>query len=51
MLQYEICIPNVSEQRQIADVLIKLDNLITLHQLKLEKLKNIKQSLLQNMFV
>ena len=51
MLQYEICIPNLSEQRQIADVLIRLDNLITLHHLKLEKLKNIKQSLLQNMFV
>ncbi|MDD6347932.1 MAG: restriction endonuclease subunit S, partial [Lachnospiraceae bacterium] len=34
MLQYEIHIPSVSEQRQIADVLIRLDNLITLHQRK-----------------
>ena len=51
MLQYEIYIPSVSEQRQIADVLIRLDNLITLHQCKCDKLKEIKNSLLQKMFV
>ena len=34
MLQYEIQIPSVTEQRIIADVLINLDNLITLHQCK-----------------
>ena len=51
MLQYEIMIPNVPEQRKIARILIDLDNLITLHQRKLDKLKNIKKSMLDNMFV
>ena len=51
MLQYEIMIPNVPEQRKIARMLIDLDNLITLHQRKLDKLKNIKKSMLDNMFV
>ena len=43
--------PNVEEQKNISDTLTKLDNLITLHQRKLEKLKNIKKSLLEKMFV
>ena len=51
MLQYEILIPRVSEQRQIANALINLDTLITLHKDKLEKLKHLKQSMLQKMFV
>ena len=50
MLQYEIYIPSVSEQRQIADVLIRLDNLITLHQRKYDRLKNVKKSMLEKMF-
>ena len=50
MLQYEIHIPSVSEQRQIADVLIRLDNLITLHQRRYDQLKNVKKSMLEKMF-
>ena len=50
MLQYEIMIPNVPEQRKIARMLIDLDNLITLHQRKLDRLKNIKKSMLDKMF-
>ena len=42
---------SLDDQKQIAKTFDNLDNLITLHQRKLEKLKNIKQSLLQNMFV
>jgi type I restriction enzyme S subunit len=42
---------DTKEQIKIGDCFKALDNLITLHHLKLEKLKNIKQSLLQNMFV
>ena len=42
---------DIAEQAAIGRCFIQLDNLITLHHLKLEKLKNIKQSLLQNMFV
>ena len=40
-----------SEQRKIADLFNQLDNLITLHQRELEKLKNIKKSCLEKMFV
>ena len=39
------------EQEKISSLLIDVDNLITLHQSKLEKLKNIKKSLLEKMFV
>ena len=40
-----------AEQRVIAKSLAELDNLITLHQRKLELLRNIKKSLLDKMFV
>ena len=40
-----------TEQFKISQVFNKIDNLITLHQSKLEKLKNIKKSLLEKMFV
>lgn len=46
-----IMIPHKDEQDKIASVLLDLDNLITLHQRKLEKLKNIKKSMLDKMFV
>ena len=39
------------EQVNISRVLIQLDNLITLHQRQVEKLKNIKSALLEKMFV
>ena len=41
----------VNEQNKIAKLLEKVDNLITLHQHKLEKLKNMKKSLLNKMFI
>lgn len=50
MLQYVIQIPTVAEQKQIADVLSNLDNLITLHQRKYDRLKNVKKSMLEKMF-
>ncbi len=47
-----VCYPKrQSEQQLIADCFRNLDNLITLHQRKLEKLKNIKKSMLDKMFV
>jgi type I restriction enzyme S subunit len=49
-LQYSVPLSK-SEQRQIGAFIGKLDNLITLHQRKLEKLKNIKSALLEKMFV
>ena len=45
-----IPIPNIEEQRRIGEYLTHLDHLITLHQRKLEKLKIIKKSMLENLF-
>ena len=42
---------SVDEQKMISDFLMNLDRTITLHQRKLEQLKNVKKALLQNMFV
>ncbi len=50
--KFIICLPqNKEEQRQIAECLSHIDNLITLHQHKCEELQNIKKFMLQNMFV
>lgn len=42
---------SVNEQRMIGTFFKKLDHLITLHQRKLEKLKKLKKSMLEEMFV
>ena len=44
-------IPKHDEQRKIGEYFSNLDNLITLHQRKLEKLKKIKKAMLEKMFV
>ena len=46
-----ITLPCVSEQQKIGEYFRNLDTLITLHQRKLEKLQNIKKSMLEKMFV
>ena len=46
-----ISVPTKDEQTKIGAFFSKLDNLITLHQRKCEKLKNIKKSMLEKMFV
>ena len=46
-----VTIPSITEQRVLGDYLEQLDNLITLHQRELEKLQNIKKSMLEKMFV
>ena len=51
ILKTEIMLPSVAEQSKIAEMLDGIDDLITLHQRKLEKLKNIKKSMLEKMFV
>ena len=43
--------PSLKEQRAIGDFFSQLDHLITLHQRELEKLQNIKKSMLEKMFV
>ncbi|WP_414734485.1 restriction endonuclease subunit S [Bifidobacterium breve] len=44
-------VPSLNEQRAIGAAIDSIDNLITLHQRKLELLQNIKKSLLDKMFV
>ena len=48
---FPISLPSLEEQSKIAEYLFNLDNLITLHQSELDKLKNIKKSMLEKMFV
>ena len=49
---FDVAIPvSEAEKEQIGQFISQLDNLITLHQHKLEKLKNIKKSMLEKMFV
>ena len=47
----EIPFPNKEEQKEIGDYFRNLDHLITLHQRKLEKLKNLKKACLKKMFI
>ena len=47
----DVLYPSLDEQERIATYFGKLDHLITLHQRKCEKLKELKKFMLQNMFV
>lgn len=47
----DVRVPNLEEQEKISSLFNNLDNLITFHQRKLEKLKNIKKAYLNEMFV
>lgn len=44
-------VPKLEEQKKIASYISSLNNLITLHQCKLERLKNIKSACIKKMFV
>ncbi|RBR28420.1 restriction endonuclease subunit S [Enterococcus cecorum] len=44
-------LPIIEEQKKVGVFFEKLDKLITLHQRKLEQLKNLKQTLLNKMFI
>ena len=45
-----VTIPTIKEQRVLGQYLETLDNLITLHQRKYDKLTNVKKSMLEKMF-
>ena len=47
----QLFLPSIAEQEKVGELLNKLNSLITLHQRKLEKLKQLKKFLLQNMFI
>ena len=46
----EVSLPSLEEQRKIGKLFDTLDNLITLHQRKFEKLTNVKKSMLEKVF-
>ena len=51
LVDFPVILPQRSEQTLIGAFFQQLDNLITLHQRELEKLQNIKKSMLEKMFV
>ena len=51
MQNFVVDFPNHDEQKKVAVFFRRLDNLITLQKHKIEKLKNIKKSMLEKMFV
>ena len=51
VMEIAVSLPSLNEQKQIGQYFHQLDHLITLHQRELEKLQNIKKSMLEKMFV
>lgn len=51
VMEVEIPVPLLNEQKMVGVCFKKIDTIITLHQRKLKKLQNIKKSLLERMFV
>ena len=49
-LNEDILVPTIKEQNKIGEYIDKIDHLITLHQRKIEKMKNVKKSMLDKMF-
>ena len=50
-LKGEVYFPSLEEQAEISAYFRNLDNLINLHQRKLETLKKLKKSMLRKMFI
>lgn len=48
---FDLMLPSFEEQGKLADYLLNLDNLITLHQHKCQELKELKKTMLKKMFV
>ena len=51
LVDFPVAMPKKEEQAMIGNYFQQLDHLITLHQRKLEKLKNLKKACLEKMFV
>ena len=51
MMNLDLMLPSYDEQEKIGKYFSNLDNLITLHQRKLDTLKKFKQGMLQQMFI
>ena len=50
-LNISVSTPNIETQKYIIDLFIIIDNYIAIHQRKLDQLKNLKQTLLNKMFI
>ncbi len=50
LVDFPVVLPQKAEQEKIGEYFFSIDNLITLHQHKLDRLKNIKKSMLDKMF-
>ena len=50
-LKGNVTFPEINEQKAISNFITELDHLITLHQRKCEKLKELKKYMLRNMFI
>jgi len=48
---FDLMLPSYDEQKKLGAFLANIDNLITLHQRKIDELKELKKGLLQQMFV
>ena len=51
LCEINISLPPITEQDKIANILMTFNNKLIYENLKLEKLKNLKKGLMQNMFV
>ena len=51
LMDMNLLLPNKAEQKCIGDYFANLDRLITLHQRKSDKLKNLKKAMLDQMFI
>ena len=50
VMEIAVSLPSLDEQKMIGQYFSQLDNLITLHQRKYDKLTNVKKSMLEKMF-
>ena len=50
VMQIEILLPDLTEQKLLGDYFREIDSLLSLHQRKLEKLKILKKAMLEKMF-
>ena len=50
LVDFPVVLPNIEEQTSIGAYFSSLDNLITLHQRKCDRLQNVKKSMLEKMF-
>ena len=48
--KFNVLVPSIKEQEALGDLLISIENSITLHKKKYEKLLDVKKSLLSKMF-